>query len=224
MKNIYVQYGCGTEAPEGWINFDASPTLRIQKIALVGRILRPFLNCTFDDAVRYGDIVRGLPLANECADGVFCSHILEHISLEECHTAIKNTFRILKPGGMFRCILPDLEAYAKEYVNAVSEIHSEPMDPDKLKIKAEASIKFLKGTLLGLPNRNKSMLRLISDLFGNAVHRWMWDRYSLAKALSDHGFVDVESFRFNACDNKMFLRPERAYQFERSFGLQCRRP
>jgi hypothetical protein len=27
----YVQYGCGLLAPQGWINFDASPRLRIER-------------------------------------------------------------------------------------------------------------------------------------------------------------------------------------------------
>jgi hypothetical protein len=37
---LYVQYGAGNEAVQGWLNFDASPTLRIQKMPLIGRLLR----------------------------------------------------------------------------------------------------------------------------------------------------------------------------------------
>ena len=46
-KKIYVQYGAGNQAVEGWLNFDASPTLRIQKIPIIGRLLRSKLNCVF---------------------------------------------------------------------------------------------------------------------------------------------------------------------------------
>ena len=28
---LYVQYGCGFSAPAGWMNFDASPTLRFER-------------------------------------------------------------------------------------------------------------------------------------------------------------------------------------------------
>ena len=28
---LYVQYGCGLSAPAGWMNFDASPTLRFER-------------------------------------------------------------------------------------------------------------------------------------------------------------------------------------------------
>ena len=38
MKKKYVQYGCGLSAPNEWINFDVSPTLRIQKIPIIGSL------------------------------------------------------------------------------------------------------------------------------------------------------------------------------------------
>ena len=99
MNGLYVQYGCGNVAISGWQNFDASPTLRIQKLPFIGRLLQSKLNVVFDDEVLYGDIVRGLHIPAECVDGVFCSHVLEHLSLEDFHTALDNTFKILKRGG-----------------------------------------------------------------------------------------------------------------------------
>ena len=44
MTKIYVQYGCGLSAPKEWINFDVSPTLRIQKTPILGSILKSKLN------------------------------------------------------------------------------------------------------------------------------------------------------------------------------------
>jgi predicted SAM-dependent methyltransferase len=100
MKS-YVQYGAGNQHVPGWLNFDASPTLRIQKVPLLGRLLKNKLNCIFDDEVQYGDIVKGLPIDEASADYVFCSHILEHLALDDFHTALNNSFRILKRGGVF---------------------------------------------------------------------------------------------------------------------------
>lgn len=216
MKNkIYVQYGCGLEAPAGWLNFDASPTLRIQKLPIVGRILKPYLNCVFGAAVRYGDIIRGLPVADNSVDGVFCSHVLEHLSLDDFHKALDNTFFILKPGGVFRCIVPDLELYIREYISVLSGV------PDS---RHTASIAFCKESSLGRSTRKRGLVGRLSELYGNSLHRWMWDRYSLAHALREHGFVDVESFSKGQSDDAMFLLPECDYQFHRGFGLQCRKP
>jgi hypothetical protein len=99
MNKTYVQYGCGTDAIQGWMNFDASLTLRLQRIPMIGRILKTHLNCIFDAEVRYGDIVCGLPVPSNYADGVFCSHVLEHLSLDDFHKALENTFLLLKRGG-----------------------------------------------------------------------------------------------------------------------------
>lgn len=78
----YIQYGCGLAAPEGWINFDASPTLRVQKIPLVGKTIVKFLHpVIFPDNVKYGDIIAGLPgIEPESCDGIYCSHVLEHLA------------------------------------------------------------------------------------------------------------------------------------------------
>ncbi|MCI5142460.1 MAG: methyltransferase type 11, partial [Candidatus Electrothrix sp. ATG1] len=34
MEKQFIHYGCGLSAPESWLNFDASPTLRLQRIPL----------------------------------------------------------------------------------------------------------------------------------------------------------------------------------------------
>src|SRR5580704_184417 len=131
---LYVQYGCGLCSPEGWLNFDASPTLRLQKIPVMGR-LAPV---KFPASVRYGDIRKGLPVADGSADGVYCSHVLEHLALEDFRKALKNTFRILRPGGAFRMVLPDLKLLATEYL-----ARSEP----------NAAMRFMESSLMGRNSR-----------------------------------------------------------------------
>jgi len=97
MNNkIYVQYGCGLSAPKEWKNFDVSPTLRIQKTPIVGNLFKSRLNTVFPENVQYGDIIKGLPVKDDSVDGVYCSHTLEHLSLEDFRKALKNTYRIMK--------------------------------------------------------------------------------------------------------------------------------
>ncbi len=94
----YLQYGCGWSAPKGWRNFDASPTLRFERLPLIGRLYTRNSQ-RFPENVEYGDIVKGLPVAEESFHGVYCSHVLEHLSLADFRTALINTWRILKGGG-----------------------------------------------------------------------------------------------------------------------------
>ena len=58
----YVQYGCGLCAPPGWVHFDISPTLRLQRLPIIGAVFAARGSVKFTTNVRYGDIVRGLQL------------------------------------------------------------------------------------------------------------------------------------------------------------------
>ncbi|MES2692496.1 MAG: methyltransferase domain-containing protein [Verrucomicrobiota bacterium] len=103
----HIQYGCGHEAPPSWQNFDSSPTIVLERIPLLN-LLYSKNAVRFPAHVRRGNIVRGLPVPAESADAVYCSHTLEHLALDEFRTALRNTYAILKPGGTFRFVLPDL--------------------------------------------------------------------------------------------------------------------
>lgn len=95
---LRVQFGAGYQAPEGWLNFDASPSVWIERLPLIGRFLK--INATrFPAGIRYGDIVRGLPVADDSASAVYASHVLEHLAYDDFWAALRNTYRILKPGG-----------------------------------------------------------------------------------------------------------------------------
>src|SRR5438128_2093436 len=92
-KAQYVQYGCGFQKAEGWLNFDASPTLRFEKIPTFGRLYTRNSR-RFPPEVRYGDVVKGLPVESNTCLGVYASHVLEHLSLADMRLALKETLRI----------------------------------------------------------------------------------------------------------------------------------
>ena len=98
--------------------FDNSPTLRIERIPIVGKILGRISGNgqRFPSDVRYGDICKGLPVVDGTVKGAYASHVLEHLSLEDFRVALVNTYRMLEPAGRFRLIVPDLEARARIYL------------------------------------------------------------------------------------------------------------
>jgi hypothetical protein len=65
---LWVHYGCGFDAPEEWVNFDASPTRSLQKIPVLGQLVPGGSHGRFPANVRYGDIVKGLPLPDGSAE------------------------------------------------------------------------------------------------------------------------------------------------------------
>jgi SAM-dependent methyltransferase len=203
MTAIYVQYGCGFCVGKDWLNFDSSPTLRIERMPALGRLLgRMSGNAQrFPAAVRYGDICKGLPVADNSVQGIFASHVLEHLAYDDFNLALRNTFRILKPGGVFRLIVPDLEARARRYVQAVAA--GAP----------EASLEFLRASHLGIERRPRSLLGRMRLLFGGSAHLWMWDEPSMVSHLASAGFADIRRCEFGDCHDAMFAQVEEYSRF-----------
>jgi SAM-dependent methyltransferase len=197
---IYVQYGCGLSCPDGWINFDASPTLRLQRLPSIGRLFRSDAT-VFPAGVRYGDIVKGLPVANASVQGIYASHVLEHLSYADFWTALDNTFRLLRPGGIFRLVVPDLEARAQKYIREVELGH------------AEANAWLMRTTGLGQEHRPRTLKALLGGMFGGSRHLWMWDQQSLAAALEKTGFDSIRRCRFGDCDDEAFRSVENPDRF-----------
>lgn len=206
---MYVQYGCGLSAPDGWLNFDASPTLRIQRFPLIGKTISK-QKVLFPNNVKYGNILKGLPgISYNSCDGIYCSHVLEHLALNDCRKAIAETFKLLKPGGIFRCVLPDLETYIKDY-NQMRSAN----DP-------AASMHFMNQSLLGLTDRPKNLMGFIVEFMGNSHHLWMWDKYALIKELEAAGFSSVRACSFNDSQDAHFKKVEEASRFEAAFALEA---
>ncbi len=210
MSKLYVQYGCGLSAPKEWTNFDTSPTLRIQKIPLIGKFIAQKSGTVFPDNVLYGDITKGLSVKPNSCDGVYCSHVLEHLSLNDFRKALFNTYTILKPGAVFRCVLPDLEVLARNYVAALD------------KHDTEASIRFIgNGTLMGIESRPKGLINFIKSYYGNSHHLWMWDYYSLSNKLKEAGFKNIRKAQFNDSKDEMFKLVEDKSRFENALAIEC---
>lgn len=210
MSPLYVQYGCGFCAPEEWANFDASLTLRLERTTIIGRFVRKNAQ-RFPANVRYGDIVKGLPVADGVASGVYASHVLEHLARDELAAALVNTLRIMAPGGIFRLVVPDLERRALDYLDATRSGH------------ASANDVFMRSSGLGFEMRPSARF-----LLGRSAHLWMWDYPSLAGALTEAGFSDIRHAAFGDSGDPMFLLVEDKGRFLADglpeLAIQCRRP
>jgi len=201
----YVHFGCAWIAPKGWRNFDASPTLRFERLPLIG-MLYTKNHSRFPKNVEFGDIVKGLPIPIESCKGVYCSHVLEHLSLEDTRTALKNTYGLLKKGGVFRLVLPDLEYSIKTYINNTD---------------ADAAVFFMKETLLGQERRPHDLKGMVLSLLGNSNHLWMWDYKSIETELRNAGFLKIRRARFQDAADPFFRQVEESEKWENCLGVEC---
>lgn len=63
------------------------------------------------------DLAKGIPASDNSLDVVYHSHMLEHLTAADGADFIGSCFRVLKPGGLLRVIVPDLELWARNYVS-----------------------------------------------------------------------------------------------------------
>ena len=202
---VFVQYGAGWCAPAEWRNFDASPTLRFERIPMFGKLYTKNPQ-RFPENVEYGDIVKGLPVAADMCKAVYCSHVLEHLSLSDFRIALGNTYEIIKPGGVFRLVVPDLEFYAKRYLK--SSAH-------------DAALEFLKDTYLGRLSRNRGILGFLKSWFGNSDHLWMWDFKSISEELRNVGFQNIRRADYGDSSLAEFDYVEDADRWLDALGVEC---
>ncbi len=209
MRKIYVHYGCGFKAPKEWTNFDVSPTLRFERIPIIGK---SFLinDKFFPSNVLYGDITRGLPdiKENSCV-GIFCSHVLEHMALKDARLALLNTYNLLKPNGIFRIVVPDLERIVKNYIKGITNGNF------------NAAYDFNVGTLFGKVERDRNFLGTFRSFFGTSSHFWMWDKLSLEHELKKAGFSKTRESFFNDSKDNMFKFVEERDRFKDAIAFEC---
>lgn len=206
----YVQFGCGLCAPATWTNFDAGPAFTLQKRT---PFLKSFLlKKGFPDYpanVQYGDVIKGLPVEKNSANAMYSSHVLEHLTLNEFRKTIRNVYSYLKPGGIFRSVLPDLEFYINNYKNSGD---------------SDAAEKFMRDTLLGEKETVRGMGSIPRTIFGRSAHLWMWDYKAIARELEDAGFTDVRRAAFGDSSEPRFADVEDPGRWENCLGFECRKP
>lgn len=90
-----LNLGCGGHCHADWINLDIAASA-------VGVI-----PC---------DLSRGIPFPDGVFDAVYHSHLLEHLPHAAAPAFMADCFRVLKPGGVARVAVPDLEAIVRLYL------------------------------------------------------------------------------------------------------------
>lgn len=98
MKLLNI--GCGLTFHPAWINIDVVPSA---------------------PEVQYCDISKKLPYPDNYFDACYSSHVLEHLTKENARQLLVECRRILKPQGVIRVIVPDLEAIAREYLRILEQ-------------------------------------------------------------------------------------------------------
>lgn len=210
MAREYVQFGCGVCAPEAWLNFDAGPAFWLQsRLPFIWPLLKKRGFPDYPKNIEYADVIKGLPVEAQSARAVYCSHVLEHLSLDELRKVLRNVFQYLCHGGTFRLVVPDLEQLIKTYV----------ADPD-----AGAASRFMQESFLGEASVTRGIKSMPTALFGRSRHLWMWDYKGMEQELMAVGFTDIRRAQFGDSPDPYFALVESEGRWKDCLGIECKRP
>jgi len=123
------------------------------------------------------DCRKPLPLPDNVADHILCSHFLEHVYPDECDAIPRDFYRVLKQGATLHVIVPDIAAQVEEYIRNRKADHPGAADA------------FVKATMLSTEHRGSIKYRILEGLgaFG-LQHRWMYDKQSIKAKIVKAGF------------------------------------
>lgn len=209
---MVLNLGCGhkVSAHPDVINIDWSIYLRLRRSRLLSFIASFLL-----DGERRGrfqklpanivahNLRRGIPCPDSSADVIFHSNMLEHLDREDAERFLTEALRVLKPGGIHRIVVPDLEQACTALIShiAVCEQNQDAhrQHDDYVARLIEQSVRReAASTRLQRPLR-----RLIENIFlGDArrrgeTHQWMYDRISLAALLRRLGYKDIRQLSYD---------------------------
>ena len=177
---------------EGWLNTDVTPHMAVARVPGLPAALRragrlsderwaAYRAGTFR-RLHYLDLTQPLPYPDGSFEAAFGSHVLEHLTPDEAAGVLRELHRVLRPGGIVRISVPDLDQVIASY---------DPAAPDE----------FLFGMWQG---RDRSTSR--------HRHWWLYNERSLGSLLLACGFTDVrrEGFRVGRCPDveRIDSRPE----------------
>jgi SAM-dependent methyltransferase len=91
-----LNWGCGGEPTEGWINSDRGEYPGVELVC---------------------DILEGLPLPDDSIDYAVSIHALPEIGYKDLVPVLRELRRVLKPDGVLRLCLPDLDKAIRAYLD-----------------------------------------------------------------------------------------------------------
>ncbi len=209
---VIANLGAGTKAVDdpSVVNVDWSIYHRVNRNPVLRRVAPVFIRGErrrkLDDLgqnVVVHNLAKGLPFEDASVDAVYHSHFLEHLERDVAPGFVAEVHRVLKPGGIHRVAVPDLEWLCRAYLDDLDVSLTDPAVAARHEGAIEAVILYsvireAAGTSRQPPLRRKIENLLLGDARRRGqTHQWMYDRVNLTALLSGAGFGEVRVEEFN---------------------------
>lgn len=180
---VRINVGCGMSLVPGWINYDNSMSVKLSKwpnisnclhrVGIINNNQADFIKFASNNDIRYSNVIRKIPHKDNEVDAIYSCHMIEHLAEYEAILFLKEAKRVLKPNGIIRIVVPDMQLLVKTYL--------ETLDMEW----------FLNKINLSPPDMQTIRSRLRFLLSGFRDHKWMYDKKNIVQMLNKVGFLDA---------------------------------
>lgn len=182
MTSLRLNVGCGATPTPGWLNLDNSWTIRAVHRASLGMVFRAagllrgkqdYIAAIREYDIRWADATNHLPVEDGTAEVVYTSHMVEHLTRAEATRFFDEALRALKPGGILRVAVPDIDYHVSLY--------REHGDANR----------FIEGLHMSGDRPASWVGKVKQVLVGERQHHWMYNGQTLSSELEQAGFAKV---------------------------------
>lgn len=166
QRSIMIDLGGASAGRNGWLSLDRTNECDI-----------------------YWDLRLGIPFPTASVDRLYSSHLFEHLSFEEGQGLLKESLRVLKPGGSFSICVPNAKIYIEGYLGMRSV-------PDHYFGWTPAF------------NNTTAIDAINYVAYMGGEHKYMFDQENLIAVLEKAGFKDARARDFDPETDKQ----ERDYE------------
>jgi len=157
-RDLRIQLGSGGQRKEGWVNVDLVADADVQL-----------------------DLREPLPFDQGAASLVYAEHVLEHFVYPgEVQTLLREVFRILTPGGIFKLVVPDAGRALTAYGQSEAEFFA------ARRVRSY------------LASERPTPMHVVNYIFRqDGQHKYAYDEETLAQVLTAAGFADARRRLFD---------------------------
>lgn len=150
-----LNVGCGRHFSKDWTNTDLTPARGVLKV----------------------DLRKPLPWQEGSFDATYSSHVLEHLTPEDGLRVLREQFRVLKPGGVCRVAVPDLEGICREYLKSLETATADPC-PEALRNHRWMQLELLDQMVRGVSGGEMRKTLQQGEFNEGFVERRMGDQFA----------------------------------------------
>lgn len=187
MREIKLHFGCGARILPGWVNLDGWPV---------------------DGTSLAVDLREPIPIATGGCQLIFSEHTLEHFEMPMIRRILKEFYRMLRPGGALRIVVPDAERYVQAYAN-----------------RDLTWFRTVAGDWLSAPHSGpETIAKGLSHLFLDQYHRVALDSETIEVLLAEAGFEQVSrSVHLGSQIQELRIDSDQAWRVMTSLYVEARK-